>query len=146
MIKLEHVYKSYENGTEVLKDLSLTLEDGEFAFLVGPSGSDKSTIIKLLTGEISCTEGEVIVNGYDMSRISGRKEPKHRRSLGVKFQDFRLIETRTSTKNALLPCALSAPRAERLKSASLCAVACWVSDMMYAMPKQLSAESSRGSP
>ncbi len=102
MIKLEHVYKSYENGHKALEDLSFSMDDGEFAFLVGPSGSGKSTIIKLITGEICCTEGEVVVNGYDMSRIKPRKLPKLRRTLGIIFQDFRLIESRSVYDNVAL--------------------------------------------
>ena len=102
MIKLEHVYKSYENGHKALEDLSFSMEDGEFAFLVGPSGSGKSTIIKLITGEISCTKGEVVVNGYDMTRIRPRKLPKMRRTLGIIFQDFRLIENRNVYDNVAL--------------------------------------------
>jgi len=102
MIKLEHVYKSYENGHKALEDLSFSMEDGEFAFLVGPSGSGKSTIIKLITGEICCTEGEVVVNGYDMTTIKPRKLPKLRRTLGVIFQDFRLIESRNVYDNVAL--------------------------------------------
>ncbi len=102
MIKLEHVYKSYENGHKALEDLSFSMDDGEFAFLVGPSGSGKSTIIKLITGEICCTEGEVVVNGYDMSKIKPRKLPKLRRTLGVIFQDFRLIDSRNVYDNVAL--------------------------------------------
>ena len=102
MIKLEHVYKSYENGHKALEDLTFSMDDGEFAFLVGPSGSGKSTIIKLITGEICCTEGEVVVNGYDMSRIKPRKLPKLRRTLGIIFQDFRLIDSRNVYDNVAL--------------------------------------------
>ena len=102
MIKLEHVYKSYENGHKALEDLSFSMDDGEFAFLVGLSGSGKSTIIKLITGEICCTEGEVVVNGYDMSKIKPRKLPKLRRTLGVIFQDFRLIDSRNVYDNVAL--------------------------------------------
>ena len=102
MIKLEHVYKSYENGHKALEDLSFSMEDGEFAFLVGPSGSGKSTIIKLITGEISCTKGEVVVNGYNMSRIKQRRLPRLRRTLGVIFQDFRLIDNRNVYDNVAL--------------------------------------------
>ena len=102
MIKLEHVYKSYENGHKALEDLSFSMDDGEFAFLVGPSGSGKSTIIKLITGEICCTEGEVVVNGYDMARIKPRKLPKLRRTLGIIFQDFRLIDSRNVYDNVAL--------------------------------------------
>ena len=102
MIKLEHVYKSYENGHKALEDVSFSMDDGEFAFLVGPSGSGKSTIIKLITGEICCTEGEVVVNGYDMSTIKPRKLPKLRRTLGIIFQDFRLIDSRNVYDNVAL--------------------------------------------
>lgn len=113
MIKLEHVYKTYENGHKALEDLSFSMDDGEFAFLVGPSGSGKSTIIKLITGEISCTEGEVVVNGYDMSRIKPRKLPKMRRSLGIIFQDFRLIDNRNVYDNVALAMHVKgAPRSE----------------------------------
>ena len=102
MIKLEHVYKSYENGTKAIEDINFSMEDGEFAFLVGPSGSGKTTIIKLLTGEIACTEGEVIVNGYNLSTMPARKLPMLRRTLGVIFQDFRLIDNRNVYENVAL--------------------------------------------
>ena len=102
MITLEHVYKSYENGTSAIKDVSFSMEEGEFAFLVGPSGSGKSTIIKLLTGEIACTEGQVIVNDFDLSTIPARKLPLLRRTLGVIFQDFRLIDDRNVYENVAL--------------------------------------------
>ena len=102
MISLQHVYKYYENGTPAIEDVSFSMEDGEFAFLVGPSGSGKTTIIKLLTGEIASTEGSVIVNGYDMSVISRRRLPALRRTLGVIFQDFRLIENRNVYENVAL--------------------------------------------
>ena len=99
MISLEHVYKSYENGTPAIEDVSFAMDDGEFAFLVGPSGSGKTTIIKLLTGEIASTEGRVVVNGYDMGTISRRRLPALRRTLGVIFQDFRLISNKTVYEN-----------------------------------------------
>ena len=102
MISLEHVYKSYENGTPAIEDVSFSMDDGEFAFLVGPSGSGKTTIIKLLTGEIASTEGRVVVNGYDMGTISQRRIPALRRTLGVIFQDFRLIESRNVYENVAL--------------------------------------------
>jgi len=99
MIELNHVYKDYENGTKALKDISFTIGDGEFAFLVGPSGSGKSTIMKLLTGEIAATEGQVIVNDYDLSTIRFSKLPKMRRTLGIVFQDFRLIADKSVYEN-----------------------------------------------
>ena len=77
----------------------MQIEDGEFAFLVGPSGSGKSTIIKLITGELQPTSGTVHVNGYSLDRIRKREIPYLRRTLGVVFQDFRLIPTKTVYEN-----------------------------------------------
>jgi len=99
MIKMTDVFKVYANGTKALKGVTFSLGTGEFAFLVGPSGSGKSTIIKLLTGEIAPTDGKVIVNGYDMDKIKLRKMPYLRRTIGVIFQDFRLIEKKTVYEN-----------------------------------------------
>ena len=102
MIRLIDVKKVYDNGTEALKGISFAIEDGEFAFLVGPSGSGKSTIIKLLTGEIVPTSGRVMVNGFSMGRISDRQIPYMRRTIGVIFQDFRLIMNKTVWDNLSL--------------------------------------------
>jgi len=99
MIQMTDVYMAYDNGTKALKGINIELKDGEFAFLVGPSGSGKSTIIKLLTGEVKPTQGEVVVNGFDLTRIKHSKMPRVRRSLGVIFQDFRLIEKKTVYEN-----------------------------------------------
>ena len=99
MVQFVNVFKAYENGIKALKDVSFTLDDGEFAFLVGPSGSGKSTIIKLITGEIMPTAGKVTVNGFDMDSIKRRKLPKLRRTIGVIFQDFRLIENKSVYEN-----------------------------------------------
>ncbi|NLV49800.1 MAG: cell division ATP-binding protein FtsE [Clostridiales bacterium] len=99
MISMYEVYKSYENGTSAIRGINLTIEDGEFAFLVGPSGSGKTTIIKMITGEVYPTSGVVSVNGFDLSRIKRRQTPKLRRTLGVIFQDFRLIDKKTVYEN-----------------------------------------------
>ena len=99
MIRLSDVVKEYESGTTALKGISLRIEDGEFVFLVGPSGSGKSTIIKLLTGEIVPTSGQIAVNGFSLTNISERQIPLLRRSVGVIFQDFRLIEKKTVYEN-----------------------------------------------
>jgi len=100
MVRLKDVTMIYPgNDKEALKELDLVIEDGEFVFLVGPSGSGKTTIIKLLTGEIQATEGELDVNGFDLRRIRRGKLPKLRRTLGVIFQDFRLIENKTVYEN-----------------------------------------------
>ena len=102
MIRLKDAEKVYENGTPALKGVTFQIDDGEFVFLVGPSGSGKSTIIKLLTGEISPTAGRVQVNGFSMARIAERQIPYLRRTLGVIFQDFRLIENKTVYANLAL--------------------------------------------
>lgn len=99
MVQLIDVFKSYENGTKALRGVSFKLGAGEFAFLVGPSGSGKSTIIRLLTGEIAPTDGTVIVNGFNLNNIRMSKMPYLRRSVGVIFQDFRLIQKKTVYEN-----------------------------------------------
>ena len=99
MVQFKDVFKAYENGTKALKGVSFQIDDGEFVFLVGPSGSGKTTIIKLITGEIAPTDGTVNVNGYDLGSIKFSKMPYMRRTLGVVFQDFRLIEDRSVYEN-----------------------------------------------
>ena len=99
MIRLIDVYKEYDNGTKALKGVNLRIDDGEFVFLVGPSGSGKSTVIKLITAEIALTEGRLMVNGYNLNNITPRQVPYMRRTLGIIFQDFRLIEKKTVYEN-----------------------------------------------
>ena len=111
MIKLQDVFKTYENGTRALKGVSMTIEDGEFVFIVGPSGSGKSTIIKMLTAEIRPTSGQVMVNNFDVGTIKQRQIPYLRRTVGVVFQDFRLIENKTVYENvAFVMRAVGAPQ------------------------------------
>ena len=102
MIRLKDVVKTYENGTDALQGISFDIEDGEFVFLVGPSGSGKSTIIKILTGEVIPTSGRVMINGFNMNMISERQIPLMRRTIGVIFQDFRLIANKTVQDNLSL--------------------------------------------
>ncbi len=93
MVEMNNVSMVYESsGTEALDNVSLKVKDGEFVFLVGPSGSGKTTLMKLITGEIRAKSGKVIVNDFDMRKIKRRKLPKVRRTLGIVFQDYRLIE------------------------------------------------------
>ena len=99
MIRLTNVHKQFENGTKAIKGISMQIDDGEFVFLVGPSGSGKSTIIRLITGEIEVTSGRLMVNGYNLSDISVQQIPLMRRTLGVVFQDFRLIDKKTVSEN-----------------------------------------------
>ena len=99
MIEFTNVVKSYREGNDALKGVNMQIEDGEFCFLVGPSGSGKSTIIKLITGELKPTSGTVHVNGYSLERIRKREIPYMRRTVGVVFQDFRLIPNMTVYEN-----------------------------------------------
>jgi cell division transport system ATP-binding protein len=99
MIQFTDVTKSYTEGNTALNGVSLQIEDGEFVFLVGPSGSGKSTIMKIITGELRPTSGQVHVNGYNLESIRKRDIPYMRRTLGVVFQDFRLIPNMTVYDN-----------------------------------------------
>ena len=99
MIRFTDIYKAYDNGTKALKGISFQINDGEFVFLVGPSGSGKSTIIKLITAEVAPTDGRLMVNGYNLNTIKPRQVPYMRRTLGVIFQDFRLIDKKTVYDN-----------------------------------------------
>ena len=99
MIRLKDVEMEYDNGTQAIRGISLTIEDGEFLFLVGPSGAGKSTIIKLLTGEVEPSRGRIMINGFSVSNISEKQLPLMRRTVGIIFQDFRLIEKKTVYDN-----------------------------------------------
>lgn len=99
MVRLIDVTKTYENGIEALRGVSFRIDDGEFVFLVGPSGSGKSTVTRLLTAELAPTSGRVIVNGHNLNTIKPSKVPYLRRTLGVVFQDFRLIKRKTVWEN-----------------------------------------------
>ena len=113
MIRLKDVEMEYENGTKAICGITMSIEDGEFVFLVGPSGSGKSTIIKLLTGEVEPCAGRIMINGFSVSNISERQIPLMRRTLGVIFQDFRLIEKKTVYDNlAFVMRAVGAPPSE----------------------------------
>ncbi len=99
MISFKDVCHSYGNGVNTLDHVSFDIQDGEFVFVVGPSGAGKSTMIKLMMGEIQPTSGEVEVNNYKISKIRRRHIPYLRRTMGVVFQDFRLIESKTVYEN-----------------------------------------------
>ena len=100
MVLLNNVSMVYDNtGTRAANGLDLEIGEGEFVFLVGPSGSGKTTIIKLLTGEVKATEGEIFVNNFNLRTIKPHQLPMLRRTLGVIFQDFRLIDDKTVYEN-----------------------------------------------
>ena len=99
MIQFKNVSKTYPNGTQALKNVSLQVDDGEFVFIVGSSGAGKSTFLKMIMCEEQADEGEIIVNGTNLSRMRKKKIPYLRRSMGIVFQDFRLIQHMTVYEN-----------------------------------------------
>ncbi|MFQ9514340.1 MAG: cell division ATP-binding protein FtsE [Eubacterium sp.] len=99
MIEIEGVSKSYGNGAPALNNLDLNIDDGEFVFVVGASGSGKSTFIKLLLKELNPTEGTIYVNEQNLSKLRSRGVAKYRRKIGVVFQDFRLLQDRDVYSN-----------------------------------------------
>ena len=115
MIEFTDVVKSYAQGNKALKGISTQIEDGEFCFLVGPSGSGKSTIIKMITGELRPTSGSVHVNGYSLEHIRKREIPYLRRTVGVVFQDFRLIPNMTVYENVAFAMRVIGAREREIK-------------------------------
>ena len=115
MIEFTDVVKSYVQGNTALQGVSMQIEDGEFVFLVGPSGSGKSTIIRLITGELKPTSGTVHVNGYSLDRIRKKEIPYLRRTVGVVFQDFRLIPTKTVYENVAFAMRVIGAREREIK-------------------------------
>ncbi|MBV6622843.1 MAG: cell division ATP-binding protein FtsE [Rivularia sp. (in: Bacteria)] len=99
MVKLRSVKKTYDNGANALLDANLSIKKGEFLFITGPSGSGKSTLLKLLYGEELATQGEVIVDECDLSKLRGDSLSLLRRRIGIVFQDYKLIPQRTVTEN-----------------------------------------------
>ena len=99
MIEISKLTKTYEKSSKALKSISLTIDDGEFVFITGRSGSGKSTLMKILLKEVEPTSGRVVVNDMDLGRMPRCYVPKYRRTLGVVFQDFRLLKDRTVYEN-----------------------------------------------
>ena len=99
MIQCTHVYKRYKNGTNALYDINLSVDQGEFVYVIGPTGSGKSTLIKLMDAEELCTKGNVKVVGIDVGELSKRQIPIYRRNIGVVFQDYKLLPHLTVFEN-----------------------------------------------
>ena len=99
MIEIKNLTKTYEKSSRALKNVNITIEDGEFVFVTGRSGSGKSTLMKILLKEVEPTSGRVIVNDMDLGKMPRSYVPKYRRRLGVVFQDFRLLKDKTVYEN-----------------------------------------------
>lgn len=99
MIEFKNVSKTYDNGTQALKNVNLRIEDGEFVFVVGSSGAGKSTFLKIIMREQVANSGTVLINGFNLNTMRKRDIPMLRRTMGIVFQDFRLIPTMTVFDN-----------------------------------------------
>jgi cell division transport system ATP-binding protein len=116
VISLEHVCKTYPNGTEALQDIDLTVADGEFLFLVGPSGAGKSTIVRLIVREEKATRGKVFVQGRDLGRLPRHQLPHLRRQVGLVFQDFKLLPRLTTWENVAFALRVQGERGRMIRT------------------------------
>ncbi len=139
MIILENVSKTYQTGVRAVRDLNRIVRDGEFVFITGSSGSGKSTLFKLLTREIRPTEGGIIVNDLDLERLKRRQVPRFRRTIGVVFQDFRLLNDRNVYENvAFAQRVIGAPASEIKKTVPRMLQLTGLSHKYKTMPYELS--------
>ncbi|MCI9048025.1 MAG: cell division ATP-binding protein FtsE [Hungatella sp.] len=99
MIEITNVCKTYDTGNKALRNINITIEDGEFVFIIGRSGSGKSTLLKMLLKEVEPTSGKIVVNDMNLGKMPRRYVPKYRRMLGVVFQDFRLLKDKNVYEN-----------------------------------------------
>lgn len=139
MIQFQNVSFSYPDGTNAIKDLTFRINDGEFVFLVGPSGAGKTSLTKLLLCEQRVQAGKLEVNGYRLDKIRSRKIPYLRRTMGIVFQDFRLFENKTAYENVAFAMRVVNARSSLIKKrvpAFLSVVG--LADKMDNFPRQLS--------
>jgi len=139
VIETRRLSKVYSRGLYALRDLTLNVEKAEFVFLTGPSGAGKSTFLRLLLLQERPSEGEVFVNGHNLSMLSRREIQEYRRGIGFVFQDFKLIPSRTVLENiSFVPEVLGVPAAQQRRRAFQ--VLKWVGlqHRMNAYPKDLS--------
>ena len=99
MIEITNVCKNYDTGNKALKNVNITIDDGEFVFIIGRSGAGKSTLLKMLLKEVEPSSGKIVVNDMNLGKMPRRYIPKYRRRLGVVFQDFRLLKDRNVYEN-----------------------------------------------
>jgi len=139
IIVLDRVSKSYETGSPALDNVSLRIRHGEFVFIVGDSGSGKSTMIKLLLRELTASEGSVNVLGYDLNKIRHHKIPQFRRKIGIVFQDFRLLKDRNVYENvAFAQRIIQTPTKEMRKNVPAILASVGLAGKYKAKTKQLS--------
>lgn len=139
MVEFKDVSVTYSSGVDALNKINLKINDGDFAFVVGSNGAGKSTLIKLILKEIDATEGTVIANGYNLKKIRRSKISKLRRTIGVVFQDFRLIPTMTVYENiAFVLRVIDAPKKYIKTRVPYALELVGLADKMKAYPDQLS--------
>ena len=117
VLVLHDVTKQYPNGTLALRDVDLVIPEGDFVFLVGPSGAGKSTLIKLLIRDEIATKGEVVLDGQDVARLGRRQVPKMRRKIGIIFQDFKLLPSKTVWENVAFALEVTGTPRRRIRPA-----------------------------
>ena len=117
VLVLHDVTKQYPNGKVALRDVDLVIPEGDFVFLVGPSGAGKSTLIKLLIRDEVATHGEVVLDDQDLARLPRRKVPKMRRKIGIIFQDFKLLPTKTVWENVAFALEVTGTPRRKVKPA-----------------------------
>lgn len=139
MVELKNVSVTYSTGVDALNNISLRINDGDFAFVVGSSGAGKSTLIKLILKEIDATSGIVMVNDYNLSKLQKKKIPEFRRTIGFVFQDFRLIPSMTVYENvAFVLRVIDAPRMYIRKRVPYVISLVGLQDKANSYPNQLS--------
>jgi cell division transport system ATP-binding protein len=140
MIEMVHVSKAYHESPRALLDITLRVDKGKFVYLTGPSGSGKTTFLKLLYAAERATEGEIRVNGFHLSRLKPREIPYLRRSLGIVFQDLKLLPRRTASENVAFALeVMRVPRREIFKKTSEALRLVGIEHKGNCLPPQLSA-------
>lgn len=139
MIEFKNVSKVYDNNVKALSNVNIKIDAGDFVFLVGPSGAGKSTFVKMLLKEIEPSEGQIIVDGIELSKIKRKKVPFHRRKIGMVFQDFRLIPSLNVYENvAFAMRVLEASPSEIKKQVPIALSLVDLSNKQKMFPNQLS--------
>ncbi|MBO4651231.1 MAG: cell division ATP-binding protein FtsE [Clostridiales bacterium] len=139
MIRFENVHKTYKTGTDALRGVTFSIRDGEFVFVIGKSGSGKSTLMKCITREEKPTEGMVIIDKYCISKMPRALVPILRRQIGIIYQDFRLIETKTVRENiAFAGEIIGVPRKKLMQMVDIVLGAVGLRDKADSLPQELS--------
>ena len=139
IIALDDVSKQYQTGVDALKHVTLQIENGEFVFIVGKSGSGKSTFIKLLLKELDPTSGKLYIAGRLVNKLKRKQVPLYRRNIGVVFQDFRLLKDRTVFENiAFAQRIIGRSKREMIRNVTTMLTIVGLTDKADAYPNELS--------